>query len=155
VITASSQIYSQHFALIATHLNDPRKRDETAPSNRGTKEPESLKIGQDIGVLKIAYFPGAAGMRFGKALDEAIVDLNQQECHRLIVDLRGNIGGSLGFARLASYMCPGQIAIGHSLTPKRASSRAVVCCVSSAMTSTIIRQTAVHLYQKYCPKRGG
>ena len=35
------------------------------------------------------------------------------------MDLRGNIGGSLGFARLASYMCPGQIAIGHSLTPRR------------------------------------
>src|SRR5437879_6078460 len=38
---------------------------------------------------------------------------------RLIIDLRGNIGGSLGFARLASYMCPGEIAIGHSLTPRR------------------------------------
>ena len=37
----------------------------------------------------------------------------------MIVDLRGNIGGSLGFARLASYMCPGQVAIGHSLTPRR------------------------------------
>src|SRR5206468_3741458 len=40
-------------------------------------------------------------------------------CERLIIDLRGNIGGSLGFARLASYLCPGQIAIGHSLTPRR------------------------------------
>lgn len=37
----------------------------------------------------------------------------------MIIDLRGNIGGSLGFARLASYMCPGRIAIGHSLTPSR------------------------------------
>src|SRR6202165_3115347 len=37
----------------------------------------------------------------------------------MIIDLRGSIGGSLGFARLASYMCPGQIAIGHSLTPRR------------------------------------
>ena len=35
------------------------------------------------------------------------------------IDLRGNIGGSLGFARLASYMCAGRIAIGHSLTPRR------------------------------------
>ena len=58
-------------------------------------------------------------MRFGKALDHAVKDLKQQKCERLIVDLRGNIGGSLGFARLASYLCPGQIAIGHSLTPKR------------------------------------
>ncbi|HEY3620441.1 MAG TPA: hypothetical protein VGK96_26875, partial [Candidatus Sulfotelmatobacter sp.] len=30
-----------------------------------------------------------------------------------------NIGGSLGFARLASYMCPGRVPIGHSLTPSR------------------------------------
>jgi C-terminal processing protease CtpA/Prc len=98
------------------------------PKRKGTKqrppivEPKSLihsKIGQDIGLLKIAHFPGAAGMRFGKALDQAVADLKQQTCTRLIVDLRGNIGGSLGFAHLASYMCPGQVAIGHSLTPKR------------------------------------
>jgi C-terminal processing protease CtpA/Prc len=52
-------------------------------------------------------------------LDAAVHDLKQQGCDRLIIDLRGNIGGSLGFARLVSYMCPGQIAIGHSLTPRR------------------------------------
>lgn len=40
-------------------------------------------------------------------------------CDRLIIDLRGNIGGSLGLARLASYLCPGKIAMGHSLTPSR------------------------------------
>jgi carboxyl-terminal processing protease len=98
------------------------------PKRKGTKqrppivEPKSpihAKVGQDIGLLKIAHFPGAAGMRFGKALDEAVVDLKQQKCRRLIIDLRGNIGGSLGFAHLASYMCPGQVAIGHSLTPRR------------------------------------
>jgi carboxyl-terminal processing protease len=98
------------------------------PKRKGTKqrpplvEPKSLthaKITQDIGLLKSAHFPGAMGMRFAKALDRAVDDLKQQKCRRLIVDLRGNIGGSLGFAHLASYLCPGQIAIGHSLTPKR------------------------------------
>jgi carboxyl-terminal processing protease len=98
------------------------------PKRKGTKqrppivEPKSpihAKIGQDIGLLKIAHFPGAAGMRFGKTLDQAVADLKQQKCTRLIVDLRGNIGGSLGFAHLASYLCSGQLAIGHSLTPKR------------------------------------
>lgn len=58
-------------------------------------------------------------MRFARALDNAVHDLIQQGCERLVVDLRGSIGGSLGFARLASYMCPGQVAIGHSLTPGR------------------------------------
>jgi C-terminal processing protease CtpA/Prc len=36
---------------------------------------------------------------------------------RLIIDLRGNIGGSLGFSMLASYLCPGKRPIGYSVTP--------------------------------------
>jgi carboxyl-terminal processing protease len=98
------------------------------PKRTGTKqrppivEPKSPihgKTGTSIGLLRLPYFPGAMGMGFADALDAAIYDLKQQGCDRLIVDLRGNIGGSLGFARLASYMCPGQVAIGHSLTPRR------------------------------------
>jgi hypothetical protein len=98
------------------------------PVRKGTKqrppivEPRSpihSMIAPGIGLLKIPYFPGAMGMGFANDLDGAIADLKRQTCDRLIIDLRGNIGGSLGFARLASYMCPGQIPIGHSLTPKR------------------------------------
>lgn len=98
------------------------------PARKGTKErppivePKSLAhsmISPNIGLLKIAYFPGSLGMRFTHALDAAIKDLKDRGADRLIVDLRGNIGGSLGFARLASYMCPGKIPIGNSLTPKR------------------------------------
>jgi C-terminal processing protease CtpA/Prc len=59
------------------------------------------------------------GLRFAKDLDAAITDLKHQGMSRLIIDLRGNIGGGLGLARLASYMCPGQIPIGYSLTPRR------------------------------------
>jgi carboxyl-terminal processing protease len=58
-------------------------------------------------------------MRFGKALDGAIHNLVAKGCDRLIIDLRGSLGGSLGFARLASYLCSEKIPIGHSLTPKR------------------------------------
>ncbi len=83
------------------------------------KSPILRRIPPDIGVLKIPYFPGAFGVGFSRALDMAVHDLTQRGCERLIIDLRGNIGGSLGFARLASYMCPGQIAIGHSLSPSR------------------------------------
>ena len=98
------------------------------PNRKGTKqrppivEPKSpihTTIESGIGLLKIAYFPGAMGMRFANDLDNAVRDLKQQACERLIIDLRGNIGGSLGFARLASYLCAGKIAIGHSLTPRR------------------------------------
>ena len=37
----------------------------------------------------------------------------------LVLDLRGNIGGSLGFARVAGFLCPNSVPIGHSLTPQR------------------------------------
>ena len=98
------------------------------PKRKGTKqrppivEPKSPiheKIANNIGLLKIVYFPGAMGMGFANALDYAMSDLKGLGCDRLIVDLRGNIGGGLGLARLASYMCPGRVAIGHSLTPHR------------------------------------
>jgi hypothetical protein len=45
------------------------------------------------------------GIRFSKVFDAAIASLKSQGCDRLIIDLRGCIGGSLGFARLVSYMC--------------------------------------------------
>jgi carboxyl-terminal processing protease len=96
-----------------------RKGTRQRPPLVEPKSPTHAKIGENVGLLRITYFPGAMGMRFTTALDRAVNDLKRQNCDRLIVDLRGNIGGSLGFARLASYMCPGQIAIGHSLTPKR------------------------------------
>ena len=87
-------------------------------------EPMSLSHGMvapDIGLLRVVYFPGAIGLQFAKGLDAAIRNLKQQGMSRLIIDLRGNIGGGLGLARLASYMCPGQLPIGHSLTPIRLS----------------------------------
>jgi C-terminal processing protease CtpA/Prc len=127
---------SPHFGIGQTHTLTVRKpRSGTAkeisiavPMRKATKqkppiiEPKSpihSKLGPKTGLLRIAFFPGAFGIAFSKVLDHAIEDLKSQGCDRLIVDLRGNIGGSLGFARLASHMCPGRIPIGHSLTPGR------------------------------------
>ena len=98
------------------------------PKRKGTRarppivEPKSLShaiVAPDIGLLRIVYFPGPMGLRFAKGLDTAITDLKQNGASRLIIDLRGNIGGGLGLARLASYLCPGKIPIGYSLTPRR------------------------------------
>jgi C-terminal processing protease CtpA/Prc len=72
-----------------------------------------------VGYLRIGWFTASMGLGFSKELDTAIAELKRNGCERLIIDLRGNIGGGLGFARLCSYMCPGKIAIGQSLTPKR------------------------------------
>jgi C-terminal processing protease CtpA/Prc len=98
------------------------------PKRKGTRarppivEPKSLShamVAPNIGLLRIVHFAGAMGLQFAKQLDGAITDLKQHGMSRLIIDLRGNIGGGLGLARLASYMCSGQIPIGHSLTPRR------------------------------------
>src|SRR5207248_4672170 len=72
------------------------------PNRKGTKarppiiEPKGLTyaaVAPNVGLLKIRYFPGEIGMRFSKDLDTAISDLKKQGTDRLIVDLRGNIGG--------------------------------------------------------------
>jgi carboxyl-terminal processing protease len=84
-------------------------------------EPKSVSyrmLTKRVGTVRIAYFSGMFGIRFAKVLDTAIASLEAQGCDRLIIDLRGCIGGSLGFARLVSYMCPGQIPIGYDITRK-------------------------------------
>jgi C-terminal processing protease CtpA/Prc len=37
------------------------------------------------------------GLEFANSLDVAISNLKSKDCDRLIIDLRGNIGGGLGF----------------------------------------------------------
>ena len=85
-------------------------------------EPKSLSyrmLINRIGLVKVAYFSGMFGIRFSRVLDAAMASLKSQDCDRLIIDLRSCIGGSLGFARLVSYMCPGRIPIGYDITRKR------------------------------------
>ena len=96
------------------------------PFRKGTKsrppivEPKAITsefIAPDIGVLRIPYFSGPLGLKFGDDLRKAVDELKALGMERLVVDLRGNIGGSLGFAALASYLCPDERPIGYSITP--------------------------------------
>jgi carboxyl-terminal processing protease len=73
----------------------------------------------NIGLVKIPFFPGVFGIQFSTLLDRVIDSLKAQGCDRLIIDLRGCLGGSLGFARLASYLCPDRIPIGYDLSRER------------------------------------
>src|SRR6202022_4230013 len=50
-------------------------------------------------------------------LDTAFAHL--RDSTRLIVDLRGNTGGGIGGLRLMSYLTPGKLEVGYSLTRKR------------------------------------
>src|SRR5271157_4314798 len=74
-------------------------------------------LSDEIGLLKVAMFPGAIGIDVAKDIDQGIAALNG--CSRLIVDLRGNTGGGIGGLRLMSYLTPGKLEVGYSLTRKR------------------------------------
>jgi len=123
------RIGETHKIVVSSALGEAsREITVSIPFRKGTKdrppivEPKSpihRVAAPKTGLLKIPFFPGPTGISFANALDAAILDLKSQGCDRLIIDLRGNIGGSLGFARLASYLCAGRVPIGHSLTPTR------------------------------------
>jgi len=77
----------------------------------------ATRLTDDIGLLKVAMFPGAIGIDVAKDIDRGIESLDG--CSRLIVDLRGNTGGGIGGLRLMSYLTPGKLEVGYSLTRKR------------------------------------
>lgn len=94
---------------------NPGKRNAKPPMS----EPKSVTaraLKPGIGYLRIAFFPGVNGQRFARELDGALVTL--QDCSRLIVDLRGNLGGFVGSLRLMSYLTPNRVPVGYSLTRK-------------------------------------
>ena len=75
------------------------------------------KLADDIGLLKVAMFPGLIGVDVAKDIDRGVELLDG--CSRLIVDLRGNTGGGIGGLRLMSYLTPAKLEVGYSLTRKR------------------------------------
>ena len=100
----------------------------TVPQSKSRKgrppliEPKSVShrmLTQQVGLLRVPFFPGSFGIRFSKLLKAAMEDLKSKGCDRLIIDLRGCLGGSLGFANLVSYLCADRIPIGYDITRKR------------------------------------
>lgn len=96
--------------------------DQRAKHRPPMVEPRSLShrlITGDIGLIKVFTFPGTIGFEFAKNLDLAIEGLKGCGIERLILDLRGNIGGGLGALRLMSYLCPSKLEVGYSVTRRR------------------------------------
>ncbi len=125
--SASFRIGGSHKLEIGTFSGGKRQVAIEVP-NRAAKdrppmiEPRSLShrmLASDTGLVKVATFPGAVGQSFARGLDAAIRDLKDHGVQRLIVDIRGNIGGGLGSLRLLSYLCPGKVEIGYSVTRRR------------------------------------
>lgn len=78
----------------------------------------SSKLEANIGYVKINMFPGLVGIDVARDINRAMASLS--DCDRLIVDLRGNSGGGIGCLRLMSYLAPGKLPIGYSLSRARA-----------------------------------
>jgi C-terminal processing protease CtpA/Prc len=89
-----------------------KKHPVTAPEAVRTE-----RLSYEIGLLKVAMFPGVVGIDVAKDIDRGIASL--EGCSRLVVDLRGNTGGGIGGLRLMSYLTPEKLEVGYSLTRKR------------------------------------
>jgi len=103
---------SQQMVKVNLPMPKSKKHPVTAP-----QAVHSERLSYDIGLLKVAMFPGAIGIDVAKDIDRGIAAL--EGCSRLIVDLRGNTGGGIGGLRLMSYLTPGKLEVGYSLTRKR------------------------------------
>jgi carboxyl-terminal processing protease len=103
---------SQQTVKVNLPMPKSKKHPVTAP-----QAVLSERLSYDIGLLKVAMFPGAIGIDVAKDIDRGIAALDG--CSRLIVDLRGNTGGGIGGLRLMSYLTPGKLEVGYSLTRKR------------------------------------
>ena len=61
-------------------------------------EPKALSFrieSDQVPVIKINTFPGAVGLPFVRELDRIVGRLTAENRDRLVIDLRGNIGGGL------------------------------------------------------------
>lgn len=119
------QLGGKHELQVGNLEDSSTRRVAVEIPNRAAKdrppmiEPKSVTyrvVAPDTGFVRVASFPGAVGLDFARALDSAISALKQQGCSRLVIDLRGNIGGGLGSLRLMSYLCPGRLPIGYSMS---------------------------------------
>lgn len=115
-------------SVSGTGRNGPRDVEVHVPMRKATKarppmvEPKAFtfrELDSDTALLRVVYFPGAFGLRFGREIEHVMTTIRNARYRHLILDLRGNIGGSLGFARVAGYLCASSVPIGHSLTPQR------------------------------------
>jgi carboxyl-terminal processing protease len=73
---------------------------------------QSKKLGDRLGYLKVAMFPGMIGVEVSNAMSDAVAELGN--IGRLIVDLRGNTGGGAGALRLMSLMTPNRVPVGYA-----------------------------------------
>lgn len=107
--------------VVENKIGTSRTLSFHAPSSQKPEPEPSVefqKLAEDIGHIRIANWPGILGIEVARETDAAVKAL---KCKRLIVDLRGNFGSvGAGNLRIMSYLTPGRIPVGYSLTRRRA-----------------------------------
>jgi C-terminal processing protease CtpA/Prc len=92
----------------------PNGKGRTTPPMAQPTSVTARALSPGIGYVRVAFFPGVNGQRFAGELDRSLAELS--DCTRLVIDLRGNLGGFVGSLRLMSYLTPDRIPVGYSLT---------------------------------------
>jgi C-terminal processing protease CtpA/Prc len=78
---------------------------------------EARQLGDGLGYLKIAMFPGMIGVEVANEISHAVEKLGTVDS--LIVDLRGNTGGGIGALRVMSLLTPDRVPVGFALDRRR------------------------------------
>ena len=103
---------------LSVAIPQPRSRQQPYAEPKAVT---SSRLDRDIGYLKVSILPGLLGLDVARTIDEAVTSL--AGCDRLILDLRGHLGGGLGVLRLMSHLTPARVPIGYTVTRKRAEAR--------------------------------
>ncbi len=78
---------------------------------------EAKRLGEDLGYLKIAMFPGMIGVLVANQISGAVASLG--DIDHLIIDLRGNTGGGIAALRVMSFLTPDRVPVGFALDRRR------------------------------------
>jgi C-terminal processing protease CtpA/Prc len=78
---------------------------------------QARQLGDGLGYLKIAMFPGMVGVEVANEISRAVEGFGKID--KLIIDLRGNTGGGIGALRVMSLLTPGRIPVGFALDRRR------------------------------------
>jgi carboxyl-terminal processing protease len=102
---------NSHAVDLAVNVPVPRSRKQPYAEPKAVT---SSMLEDSIGYLKVSILPGLLGLDVARQIDAGVSAL--AECERLILDLRGHLGGGLGVLRLMSHLTPDKLPIGFTLT---------------------------------------
>jgi C-terminal processing protease CtpA/Prc len=89
----------------------PQPRSKKQPYSEPT--PVTTRSFGDVGYVKLAILPGLIGIDVAEDLNRAFAALPQD---KMIIDLRGHLGGGMAFLRMMSHLTPEKVPVGYVVT---------------------------------------